>query len=315
MKNVSPKFFQKQSNKQVAGLIPDLLIDHVEKLRAQTLDLERRLEKEKKRLQRHTDDLKNYHHLQNSSNASSFPSKLQQQHLAGVDDGDGESCSEQSLNNTQDSDFGGRQQPQQLQHLGSAPSSATEPIGSSNSRRKLSYQQSTNTAPAATSDKKSKHDRYISFDNEEDHDNSTPHKTRLERGSDGDGTIIQANRRKIKKKKRINSQSKISIAAQRQQHHQDSSSGSCDSDNEFDDEDDDDDDDDDVEIKEEEDVFKRPTNIPTNLILSSITKNVPTTTRRKMSHQEGNSTKSIAVVGSLTNADSQINNVKRTQSW
>ncbi|XP_066935146.1 serine/threonine-protein kinase Nek10-like [Clytia hemisphaerica] len=51
---------------EVASLITDLLISHMEKLRMQTFDLERRLEKEKKRLQRHTDDMKNYHMSYNS---------------------------------------------------------------------------------------------------------------------------------------------------------------------------------------------------------------------------------------------------------
>ena len=41
----------------------------MEKLRTQTFDLERRLEKEKKRLQRHTDDMKNYHLSYNSGSS------------------------------------------------------------------------------------------------------------------------------------------------------------------------------------------------------------------------------------------------------
>lgn len=311
------------SNKQVAGLIPDLLINHMEKLRSQTLDLERRLEKEKKRLQRHTDDLKNYHHLQNSNNANSFPSKQQShQQRAGVDDEDGESCSEQSLNNTQDSDFGGKEQ-QRLENEGSY---STEPLGSSTSRRKLSYLQPTTTL--TTSDNKGRYDRSISLD-DKDCGHITPYKTRPEGGSSsgvvGEDTCADVDsktNRSRSKKKRITSQSNRSIAMTRRtsakattKQHQDSgSSGSCDSNNEFDENDNDDGDDNIVGIKEDDDLFKRPTSIPSNVVPSNtVSKSSTAATRRKMSHHD-ESTKTIAV-GSITNADSQINNVKRTQSW
>jgi len=82
----------------VAGLIPDLLIHHMESLRTQTNDLERRLEKEKKRLQRKTDDLKNYT-LVHGSSRNNIPNKQ-------LFD---ESYSENSCNNTQESVFSDNQ--------------------------------------------------------------------------------------------------------------------------------------------------------------------------------------------------------------
>lgn len=290
-------------------------------LRSQTLELERRLEKEKKRLQRHTDDLKNYHHLQNSNNVKIFSSKhhyTQQQQLDGGDKEDGENCSEQSLNNTQDSDFGGKQ-PQQQQRAEYTVSSSTDPTGLS-SRRKLSFLQSN---ASATIDNKSKYDQSTFFD-DVDHENNIPCKSHLGGDSNtvqdaniGVNTVIQSR----SKKKRINSQSRRSITLTRKasekatrQHQDSSSAGSGDSTNEFDGGDNDDN----VKVKEEMDVFKRPANIPSNLILSNIdnnniglARNAPT--RRKMSYHD--SDRKTITVGSLTNTDSQINNVKRTQSW
>ena len=85
-------------------MIPDLLIHHIESLRTQTNDLERRLEKEKKRLQRKTDDLKNFTlvHGNSSHNNNNSSSILNKQNFD-------ESFSESSCNNTQESVFSDNQ--------------------------------------------------------------------------------------------------------------------------------------------------------------------------------------------------------------
>lgn len=74
----------------MAAIIPDLLISHMEDLRLQSANLERRLEKERKRLQRHQDHLRN-HRLP-------VHNQQQQQQQQQFD----ESFSEDSRNNTQE---------------------------------------------------------------------------------------------------------------------------------------------------------------------------------------------------------------------